>query len=305
MPVGSNNYDIGTDEWWYNLYSDFWDTESGIYEGDFGNSNFGEGSYGEFNYGYAPSVSDFQQGYISGPSYQFAQGENWQDYLNLEAGSWYPEGTTYGEMPGYNPLYGGNPWEEVGYDPNFAAPSQQWNEAAGTWQVGTFLNLSDWLSQWDQYRPQFNFQNVQDAWDIGLLEKDKALQDVFAKGRSGKKYLHDILYGQDTSDSVYDRALGVGRLSDFSNLAHKYAMEQGYANTAYDSLTEMLELGAFSSGPINQGSWQTTVGGGWGDEAVADNTDACHSYCWGQFGEAGPEYGNCMASCAATGMGGV
>tara|TARA_X000001388_G_C2215261_1_gene116930 strand:- start:519 stop:1286 length:768 start_codon:yes stop_codon:yes gene_type:complete len=249
---------IGSQDWLYNLYADFWN------EGDSG---------------LQPTAYDFEQGYMIGNPMEV-------DILTSVG---------QGQLGPFN-----YEWTDSNDNTQYT-PMQQWNENAGIYEVGTILNLDQWLAEWDQYIPKYNMQNAQDAYDIGLLEKDKAVADVFRKGRNSEKYLFDVLYSQDDYDTMYDTALGVGRLSDFKNLANINQMENQYAADVYNTLGDLGSMGAFTPGAINEDVYQTTVGGGWGDAAIADNMDFCEQQC---ADLSGASYALCMSSCAATGSGG-
>lgn len=228
--------------------------------------------------GIQPTAYDFEQGYVLGSPYQMNE-------------------PGVGVVEAY--MGGNQTWTDP-FGVQMSGPNMQ--QVGDTWQVGTLLNLDDWLAEFDQYIPAFNIQNAQDAYNIGLLEKDKAVKDVLKKGRNSEQYLFDVLYSQDDYDTIYDTALGVGRLSDFKNLANINQMESNYAAEVYNTLGNLGSMGAFTSGELNEGAYQTTVGGGWGDAAVAGNMDFCEQQCEGLAGLA---HANCMASCAASGTGGV
>ena len=74
-------------------------------------------------------------------------------------------------------------------------------------------------------------------------------------------------------------------------------MEQGYLYDVYSQIGNIAGQGAFSSGGINEGYWQTSMGGGWGsDDATSDNQDFCIDHCANSN-----HYDICFADCITQG----
>ena len=283
------DYTVGTQEWLYDLYSQFWDTSTGYSaqgQPDFGSPHFGQGT-GSWAYGQehggsmdyydpsAPSVNEFMQGFANVGQYNFGDFDEWENY-NAPFGDWTEADIHY------------NPWQE-------------------NREVGTFLNLDQWLAEWVGYMLTFDVQNLADARKIGTLERNKQVAELLDKGLSARKYINKGLVGSGNKsiDYLYDQAVSTGRLLDFKTSANLYDLEQGYLYDVYNQLGNIAGQGAFSSGGINQGAWQTTVGGGWGsEEATADNVNFCSSYCDdADLDNSEVTYGSCVAGCMNTGPG--
>jgi hypothetical protein len=292
----NNDYDIGSQEWLYSLYHDFWDTNTGYSAGiqdedgnwiespDFNNPDFGQGSgdyafgnegsgsgpaYGGDIFGYnpnAPTNADFQAGYMNVGQYDYGTWDTGVDYT-LPVGGGLTADTT-----------------------------------------GTFLNLDQWLSEWGQYMPLLSDQDIQGARNIGKLAKDKQMAETLNQGQRGLNYIQGELRstGKKDIDHLYKQALGQGRLLDFKTAANIYNIEQNYLYDVYGALGDMASQGAFSSGGINEGVWQTSVGGyagGWGEDADPDNVNFCTSQCQEIMGDASADaMGNCMQYCTEVGI---